>query len=422
MIRTLPQEKPQPSRLPSLTLAAAMLTLVLFGALLLNRGNGPDPLLTGLQQDASATAIPSATMTFTATPTHTWTPTAQASATLVPTSTPILIQPVTQMPTVPLPVESGPLDIIPTPVPMMMITPSQLEPIISLPGRLNQSVWLAASDSAKGLDWAGDQLLVAGFRGGWLYPAAQLGGAARILPDEENAGLMSAVLSPDGTLAATLNWKHTLRLWDALSGVHITSLPDAPVWGELRFTPDGTSIYSTLGPGLVTFNLDTGSVKIDQLPTDSSGFFLYSPDGETAIYVAGQSLHILDAASGAPRQQYDDLLPQTPGKLAFNADGSLLAVGTLEGAVYLIDVATGEIRAEIGGQGLVMGLDFSADHLAIIRNASQLNSLWLYDLAAETQTPLVVYDIALAGVAFSADADQIAIIAEDGRLLLLDLE
>ncbi|MBZ0298089.1 MAG: hypothetical protein K8L99_36380 [Anaerolineae bacterium] len=446
MLKSISIAEQRSSRMPPLTMVAAILTVLLFGALLVvvNRGGDQNPLLSGLEQGASAT--PSWTVTASSTPTYT--PTVAPSSTPFPTRTPTPVPSstlaqemgapiVTTMPTVPPPgysVDTEPLSLTATPVPfgggqrvdpLMSVTPSQLEPIISSPARLMQQIHLATGDGARAIDWANENVLVAGYRGAWLYNAAQLNGAARLLPDDTSAGLVSAAFNADGSLAATLNWDRTLRVWDVEQGTQVTVVQGAPLWGTLLFTPDGTGIYSTLDAGLVIVDVDAGTAEIGSLPAGGNAYFLYSPDEQTAAVIRSEgTVEIVDAASGQSLRSFGEPGEVFVRQFAYSPDGQLLVLGTTAGTVTLWDVERGEQQAVIDGDGLVMGLVFSADgsKLAIVRNARQLNSLWLYDVAGDAQTPLVVYDIPLVGPAFGPDAQELVVGSDDGRVLLLTLE
>lgn len=426
-----------------LTAVAALIAVVMLGGLVLfsNRGGDDNPLLSGLEQRASATASPTIppsatplpTLTFTATPM----PTMSSTATAIPFDLGSPSALTALPPTVPPPVSGGvqQLDIVPTPVPFFVpgqptdprltITPSLVEPIISGPARLVANTRLATGDSTQAIDWVGETVILGGFSGAWLYSADAITGATQLLPDETQAGLVSAALSPDGALAVTMNWDRMLRVWDIASGTKLAELANAPLWGDLLFTPDGMGIYSTLEPGLVGLaDLDAGELSVGVLPVSGERhqYFQFNPDGETAV-ILDQTLWIVDAETGDVIHQHDNLLDVVPRTLAFNPDGSLLAIGTTDGGVYLYDVASGSMRAELEGEGLVMGLDFSpdGDKLAIVRNAWSLNSLWLYDFTSETQAPLVIYDISLVGPVFGPDGEQVLVSADDGRILLLEL-
>ncbi len=442
MQKIMTWENEKRNHLPVTALVAAM-TVVLLGGLLLfsNRGGDNNPLLSGFQQPASATPLP------TATPVATMVATATPFPTLVPTSTPTAWDSdgrmltgspsaVTAMPpTVPPPMNEGvqPLTFTPSPVPFaggnqsadprLTITPSRLEPIISNPARLVVSTRLAIGDSAQAIDWAGDAVVVAGFSGVWLYDASQLDGATRLLPDDTAPGLVSTVFSPDGTLVATLNWDRMLRVWDVASGAKLAEMANAPLWGDLLFMPDSTGIYSTLDSGLVRLDFATVTVTAESLPTSINGYFRYSPDGETAVILTEQSLLVVHAESGDLLSEYDGVVDGVARILTFNADGSLLAVGTTDGTVYIYDLVEGAVIRQLDGEGLVMGLDFNSDgdKLAIVRNAWELNSLWLYDFSTQAELPLVVYDISLVGPVFGDNGQQLLVSSDDGRLILLDL-
>lgn len=149
---------------------------------------------------------------------------------------------------------------------------------------------------------------------------------------------------------------------------------------------------------------------------------LLSPDGaRLAVLSVNGTARLLNAAT---LEQIELIVPPaatTITHVSFGPDSTLLAVGQADGDVRLLDARTGAHLDVIEGDGTVSGLVFGGEGklLAILRSASTLNTLWLYDLETGRQSAVVVYDLPLAGAAFNADGSRIIVGTLDGRVLAL---
>ncbi|MBC6937642.1 MAG: hypothetical protein DWB42_17670 [Chloroflexi bacterium] len=151
------------------------------------------------------------------------------------------------------------------------------------------------------------------------------------------------------------------------------------------------------------------------------GGVLLSPDGaRLAVLSVNGTARLLNAAT---LEQIELIVPAatTITHVSFSPDSTLLAVGQADGDVRLLDARTGAQLDVIEGDGLVSGLVFGGEGklLAILRSASTLNTLWLYGLETGRKSAVIVYDIPLAGAAFSPDGSQIIVGTLDGRVLAL---
>jgi WD40 repeat protein len=157
----------------------------------------------------------------------------------------------------------------------------------------------------------------------YLYDA-QTGAEVRLL--ETRAQVGSCAFSPDGrTLAAVVN--SDILLWRVAGG-----LIEHTVHGT--FTAFSQISYSA-----------AGSLQVAWWSHEAQGLFLWRDGVQTS----------LPEARGSP-----DSPESSPADLAFSPDGRLLAAGTSEGMLYLLQVSDGAAVAVAPAQtSRVSGVAFS---------------------------------------------------------------
>lgn len=150
---------------------------------------------------------------------------------------------------------------------------------------------------------------------------------------------------------------------------------------------------------------------------------LLSRDGNVvAVLSLGGMVYLFDTAT---LQQTKQFSPQdsTIAAMAYDSNRNLLALGSADGEVYLLDVNTGTQDAVVEGDGMVAALAFSPDNsqMAVVRNGGTLNTLWLYNLDTGGQAAILIFDLPLTNAAFNADGSQVIVGTLDGRVLVLDV-
>jgi WD40 repeat protein len=201
------------------------------------------------------------------------------------------------------------------------------------------------------------------------------------------AGLPSFVigltLSADGRTLA--GYAQTIYIWDAQNGKEKSKLkkeqdfnpvltlsadggllaiasdnPNAPVrlWDvaasrEVRQFDGGIPAPGI--PGAVPPRLALGK------PILGAAHLAFSPDGKTLVNVGGSELTFWEVATGRDRMRVPRPI-SAPAGVAFSPDGSVVAEGTQDGSVLLLDAANGWELTELMGQdGAVTALAFAPD-------------------------------------------------------------
>ena len=206
-----------------------------------------------------------------------------------------------------------------------------------------------------------------------------------------------------------------IEVWGTEGNNSLLSIPAPPGTSiTSNSTPDGKTITETLTTSL-------GTVRS----------LAFSPDGQTLAggicLERNEELHLCTnnviylwkAASG-------DLVTKLPSKhtsailsLAFNADGSILASGGGDAAIYLYDLKTGKPRGLplIGQGGPVTSLAFSPAGAWLASGSSNsLLALWNVDLAQLIGDPIAGMKSIITAIAFSPDGKVLLSGSDEGEV------
>ncbi len=305
-------EKRKRSQGRPVTLAAAVAAVLLGGLLLLAGRGGPNPIqnlpnagIVEQNADETATPVPTASATFTPTPI----PGGSGLDPMMLTATQIIVDATVtaaaemgiQLPTV-VPVEVREITATPFPfVPMPTVVPpvsSGMQPIIAAPARLAGEVEVNGGIQEKGIVSSADGMYVAvqnGSHAVHVFAADTLELAATIdLP-----ATTVTVMAFGGSRLAVGTQAGEVLLWSPEEPQTTTLDGDGWVTG-LAFSGDGQRLAITRSAGAIN-TLWLADLNVD---------------GQQAVLV------------------YDVPLAGT----VFNADGSQLVVGTLDGRVLVLDV------------------------------------------------------------------------------------
>jgi WD40 repeat protein len=198
---------------------------------------------------------------------------------------------------------------------------------------------------------------------------------------------MALSFSPDGALIAAGTQLGSVRLLDASSGaVRLSLRPHASAVHRLRFSSDGRTLASASNDRSVhLLDAKTGSesASFKDLDGPATGAALSRDDKRLAVALKlvdvtdveertaeGKRVHkrpagpfgrvvVFDVTGRKELQRKD--LDAVPTDLAFLPDGNVLAVGTREGPVLLLDQRTGDVRGSLGGPSEVHQLALARD-------------------------------------------------------------
>jgi WD40 repeat protein/DNA-binding SARP family transcriptional activator/energy-coupling factor transporter ATP-binding protein EcfA2 len=251
------------------------------------------------------------------------------------------------------------------------------------------------------------------------------------LHHEFGANMFMTALSPDGSVLAVCHLDNTLRFWDMPARTPRTA-PIHAHGGPLRscgtFSKDGR-IFATGGSdGMVRLWDPANGHPLGTPNKGHEGPVMvpaFSPDGHRLATVGVDGLlRIWNVPSNAPATSPVQL-GQISRSVQYSPDGKLLAVGTLEGTVRLLDAKTFD---QIGKPlpvppGDVLSVAFSPDG-TLLATATAQDAVILWDVRARTQRgqPLVGHEGQVLSVRFSPDGSTLASGDLAGRVVLWDVD
>ncbi len=249
--------------------------------------------------------------------------------------------------------------------------------------------------------------------------------------------IRSVMFSPDGTLLVSSSVDKTVRIWDVATGKLLHTLTGHTDFiSSAVFAPDGKTLASSSNDGTVRlWEVATGQphsgFSFESKVDPSSGQHIrvtglaFSPDGK--ILAAGSfdgTIAILDAATGVQQRSLTGHTAIVVSRaVQFSPDGKTLATGSFDGTVRLWDASTGTQKAELRGHGLrVLSLSFSPDGKHLVSTSDEGGQMLIWDTEqASVSDSLHVGQGLISSLLFSQDGSVLGTVGYNGtaRLQLL---
>ena len=262
----------------------------------------------------------------------------------------------------------------------------------------------------------------------------EIGGGAEIASVYHNTRVNTITLSQDGKFVLSAGCDYinpnnscnegVYRVWESETGREVASIvvndmeaKDSAFSPDSKFVAIGTYTYDP-DPVTVLWNLETGQVNYL-----AGGDFAFSPDGTKIITIKPGNISknipgeilLWDLTTEIESSVLGSLC--CPSTVAASPDGQLVAVGTDEGNIVILNIDTLQIVAQMAHGDGINSIAFSPDGKRIVSGSGNLisqsldTSARVWDAYTGAEISSLIYDtpdVEVSAVVFSLDSKYVA--------------
>lgn len=243
--------------------------------------------------------------------------------------------------------------------------------------------------------------------------------------------IQSLSFNPQQDLLLTSSLDQTIRVWNIHTGEQVAMIAgymDTPI---LAYNHDGSLLavageYEGANEAVVLLDGETGEVvRVLESDFNETDCLAFSPDG--TLVAAGQgwlgrgAIKVWNVETGELHHHYEEVI--RAGSLAFSPDNRWLATAPRhdDEQVYLIDLQSDEIAMTLGEDTYtddVMGVAFNPDSTALAAGGLD-EVLYLWDVqTGEMTAELTEIDSSIQAVQYSPDGSLLATGHGDGNVFV----
>ena len=270
----------------------------------------------------------------------------------------------------------------------------------------------------------GKFLAVASGIGIWLYDVTVHQEATLITADTSQ--VFHLAFSPDGSNLASGNADGNIILYNRITGTQKTLIGRYTEYiTSLAFSPDGKILASCNRQGTIQiWDAITGEVKYT-LMHDAGGKLSFTIDCNTIVVVSKKEgkISLWNSITGEQKKTFAMHPDCTAVGTAFSPNGKTVAVGSVNGTVYIYDLNTDELKMLLSEhKDHVCHLAFSSDGKMLATASFEDKTICLWDVHTGTHRKILTDENTpdVRGLAFSPDGKTLASGRGDGTIRFWD--
>jgi hypothetical protein len=184
-----------------------------------------------------------------------------------------------------------------------------------------------------------------------LWDLTQSGHTEPALLKDHSDAVYGLAFSPDGKLLASAGADRAVKVWEVATGKRLFTLGEPTDWVyAAAWSPDGKHLAAAgVDRSIRVWEVSASGGHIVQSSFAHEGTITrlaYSADGSTLYSLSDdRTAKAWDTAHLVERTVYASQ-PDTPLALAVRPDGKQLAIGHFDGALLLLEAATGKVQAQ----------------------------------------------------------------------------